>query len=146
MESKPVEILLIEDDPSDIKLTLKALQKYSLANKVTVLKDGEEALEFLFSEGRYEGRNNKNMPKVIFLDLKLPFVDGIEVLRRIKSDENTRRIPVVVVTSSRENRDIDECYKLGVNSYIVKPIDFEKFLESVSNLGLYWVLMNESPN
>lgn len=146
MESKPVEILLIEDDPSDIKLTLKALQKYSLANKVTVLKDGEEALEFLFSEGRYEGRNNKNMPKVIFLDLKLPFVDGIEVLRRIKSDESTRRIPVVVVTSSRENRDIEECYKLGVNSYIVKPIDFEKFLESVSNLGLYWVLMNESPN
>ncbi|MGV8018396.1 MAG: response regulator [Ignavibacteria bacterium] len=145
MESKPVEILLIEDDPSDIKLTLKALQKYSLANKVTVLKDGEEALEFLFSEGRYEGRDNKNMPKVIFLDLKLPFVDGIEVLRRIKSDENTRRIPVVVVTSSRENRDIEECYKLGVNSYIVKPIDFEKFLESVSNLGLYWVLMNESP-
>ncbi len=145
MESKPVEILLIEDDPSDIKLTLKALQKYSLANKVTVLKDGEEALEFLFSEGRYEGRDNKNMPKVIFLDLKLPFVDGIEVLRRIKSDESTRRIPVVVVTSSRENRDIEECYKLGVNSYIVKPIDFEKFLESVSNLGLYWVLMNESP-
>jgi len=145
MESKPVEILLVEDDPSDIKLTLKALQKYSLANKVTVLKDGEEALEFLFSEGRYEGRDNKNMPKVIFLDLKLPFVDGIEVLRRIKSDENTRRIPVVVVTSSRENRDIEECYKLGVNSYIVKPIDFEKFLESVSNLGLYWVLMNESP-
>ncbi|HWQ80643.1 MAG TPA: response regulator [Ignavibacteria bacterium] len=145
MESKPVEILLIEDDPSDIKLTLKALQKYSLANKVTVLKDGEEALEFLFSEGRYEGRDNKNMPKVIFLNLKLPFVDGIEVLRRIKSDESTRRIPVVVVTSSRENRDIEECYKLGVNSYIVKPIDFEKFLESVSNLGLYWVLMNESP-
>jgi len=146
MESKAVEILLIEDDPSDIKLTLKALQKYSLANKVTILKDGEEALEFLFSEGRYEGRNNKNMPKVIFLDLKLPFVDGVEVLRRIKSDESTRRIPVVVVTSSRENRDIEECYKLGVNSYIVKPIDFEKFLESVSNLGLYWVLMNESPH
>lgn len=146
MESKPVEILLIEDDPSDIKLTLKALQKYSLANKVTILKDGEEALEFLFSEGRYEGRDNKNMPKVIFLDLKLPFVDGVEVLRRIKSDESTRRIPVVVVTSSRENRDIEECYKLGVNSYIVKPIDFEKFLESVSNLGLYWVLMNESPH
>ncbi len=146
MESKPVEILLVEDDPSDIKLTLKALQKYSLANKVTILKDGEEALEFLFSEGRYEGRNNKNMPKVIFLDLKLPFVDGVEVLRRIKSDESTRRIPVVVVTSSRENRDIEECYKLGVNSYIVKPIDFEKFLESVSNLGLYWVLMNESPH
>ncbi|MCE1164629.1 MAG: response regulator [Bacteroidetes bacterium] len=145
MESKPVEILLIEDDPSDIKLTLKALQKYSLANKVTVLKDGEEALEFLFSEGRYEGRDNRNMPKVIFLDLKLPFVDGIEVLRRIKHNESTRRIPVVVVTSSRENRDIEECYKLGVNSYIVKPIDFEKFLESVSNLGLYWVLMNQAP-
>jgi len=145
MESKPVEILLIEDDPSDIKLTLKALQKHSLANKVTVLKDGEQALDFLFSQGAYADRNVKKMPKVIFLDLKLPLVDGIEVLRKIKSDENTKKIPVVMLTSSKENRDIDECYKLGANSYIVKPIDFEKFIESVSNLGLYWVLMNESP-
>lgn len=145
MTSTPVEILLIEDNPSDVKLTLKALQKYNLSNKVTVLKDGAEALDFLFAEGIYAGRNYKEVPKVIFLDLKLPLVDGIEVLRKIKSDETTRRIPVVVLTSSKESRDIDECYKLGVNSYVVKPLDFEKFLDSVSNLGLYWVLMNEPP-
>lgn len=145
MSSTPVEILLIEDNPSDIKLTLKALQKHNLANKVTVLKDGAEALDFLFAEGEYADRDNKEMPKVIFLDLKLPLVDGIEVLRKIKFEETTKKIPVVVLTSSKESRDIDECYKLGVNSYIVKPLDFEKFLDSVSNLGLYWVLMNEPP-
>jgi two-component system, response regulator len=145
MNSTPVEILLIEDNPSDIKLTLKALQKYNLANKVTVLKDGAEAIDFLFAEGAYTDRKNMVMPKVIFLDLKLPLVDGIDVLRRIKSEEMTKKIPVVVLTSSKESKDIDECYKLGVNSYIVKPLDFEKFLESVSNLGLYWVLMNEPP-
>jgi len=145
MTSTPVEILLVEDNPSDVKLTLKALQKYNLANKVTVLKDGAEALDFLFAEGIYSDRNYKEIPKVIFLDLKLPLVDGIEVLRKIKSDETTRRIPVVVLTSSKESRDIDECYQLGVNSYVVKPLDFEKFLDSVSNLGLYWVLMNEPP-
>jgi two-component system, response regulator len=145
MKSRPMEILLVEDNPSDIKLTLKALQKHNLANKVTVLKDGAEALKFLFPEGEYTERNNKDIPKVIFLDLKLPLVDGIEVLRKIKSSENTKKIPVVVLTSSQESRDIEECYSLGVNSYIVKPIDFEKFIESVSNLGLYWVLMNEPP-
>jgi two-component system, response regulator len=145
MNSTPVEILLIEDNPSDIKLTLKALQKHSLANKVTVLKDGAEALDFIFAEGIYADRNNKELPKVIFLDLKLPLVDGIEVLRKLKSEEITKKIPVVVLTSSKESKDIDECYKLGVNSYVVKPLDFEKFLESVSNLGLYWVLMNEPP-
>lgn len=145
MAYSPVEILLIEDNPSDVKLTLKALQKHSLANKVTVLKDGAEALDFLFAEGIYADRDNKELPKVIFLDLKLPMVDGIEVLREIKSHESTKKIPVVVLTSSKESKDIDECYKLGVNSYIVKPLDFEKFIESVSNLGLYWVLMNEPP-
>ena len=145
MNSTPVEILLIEDNPSDIKLTLKALQKHSLANKVTVLKDGAAALDFLFAQGIYSDRNFKEVPKVIFLDLKLPLVDGIEVLRKIKSEENTKKIPVVVLTSSKESRDIEECYKLGVNSYVVKPLDFEKFLEAVSNIGLYWVLMNEPP-
>ena len=145
MNSTPVEILLIEDNPSDVKLTLKALQKHSLANKVTVLKDGAEALDFLFAQGKYSNRNFKEVPKVIFLDLKLPLVDGIEVLRKIKSDDNTKMIPVVVLTSSKESRDIEECYKLGVNSYVVKPLDFEKFLDSVSNVGLYWVLMNEPP-
>lgn len=145
MNSTPVEILLIEDNPSDVKLTLKALQKHSLANKVTVLKDGAAALDFLFAQGIYSDRNFKEVPKVIFLDLKLPLVDGIEVLRKIKSEDLTKRIPVVVLTSSKESRDIDECYKLGVNSYVVKPLDFEKFLEAVSNIGLYWVLMNEPP-
>lgn len=145
MNSTPVEILLIEDNPSDVKLTLKALQKHSLANKVTVLKDGAAALDFLFAQGIYSDRNFKEVPKVIFLDLKLPLVDGIEVLRKIKSEDLTKRIPVVVLTSSKESRDIEECYKLGVNSYVVKPLDFEKFLEAVSNIGLYWVLMNEPP-
>ncbi|MFA5405683.1 MAG: response regulator [Ignavibacteria bacterium] len=145
MDSTPVEILLIEDNPSDIKLTLKALQKHNLANKVTVLKDGAVALDFLFAEGEYADRNRNEIPNVIFLDLKLPLVDGIEVLRKIKSEESTKKIPVVVLTSSKESKDIDECYELGVNSYIVKPLDFEKFIESVSNLGLYWVLMNEPP-
>ncbi len=145
MNSTPVEILLIEDNPSDVKLTLKALQKHSLANKVTVLKDGAAALDFLFAQGMYSDRNFKEVPKVIFLDLKLPLVDGIEVLRKIKSEDLTKKIPVVVLTSSKESRDIEECYKLGVNSYVVKPLDFEKFLEAVSNIGLYWVLMNEPP-
>jgi two-component system, response regulator len=145
MDIKPLEILLVEDNPSDIKLTLKALQKHNLANKVTVLKNGAEALDFLFAEGRYKDRADRNIPKVIFLDLKLPLVDGIEVLRRIKSNDSTKMIPVVVLTSSKEFQDVEECYKLGVNSYIVKPVDFEKFIESVSNIGLYWVLMNESP-
>ncbi|MDD5361425.1 MAG: response regulator [Ignavibacteria bacterium] len=140
-----MEILLIEDNPSDIKLTLKALQKHNLANKVTVLKDGLEALKFLFPEDEYSEKNNNDIPKVIFLDLKLPLVDGIEVLRKIKSNESTKKIPVVVLTSSQESSDIKECYNFGVNSYIVKPIEFEKFIESVSNLGLYWVLMNEPP-
>jgi two-component system, response regulator len=145
LNSTPVEILLVEDNPSDVKLTLKALQKHNLANKVTVLKDGAEALDFIYAEGKYADRNNREMPKVIFLDLKLPLVDGIEVLRKLKSEKITKKIPIVVLTSSKESKDIDECYKLGVNSYVVKPLDFEKFLESVSNLGLYWVLMNEPP-
>lgn len=145
MDNNAIELLLIEDNPSDIKLTLKALQKFNLANKVTVLKNGEEAVDFLFSEGKYKDREKSEIPKVIFLDLKLPFIDGIEILRRLKSDEQTKSIPVVVLTSSNETKDIEECYRLGVNSYIVKPIEFEKFIEVIANMGLYWVLMNESP-
>jgi two-component system response regulator len=140
-----VEILLVEDNPNDAELSLYALRKHRIANRIHLTKDGSEAIEYLFGEGAYEGRNVLETPKVILLDLKLPKVDGLEVLKRIKSDPRTHQIPVVVLTSSREDRDIIESYKLGVNSYIVKPIDFEQFSESVRQLGFYWVLLNESP-
>ncbi len=143
--SKILEILLVEDNPSDVKLTLRALQKHNLSNKVTVLKNGAEALDFIFAEGEYKDRDNREIPKIIFLDINLPLVSGIEVLRRIKSDERTKKIPVTILTSSAEFRDIEECYNLGVNSYIVKPVEFDKFVEVVSNLGLYWVLLNAPP-
>ena len=145
MTEKPVQILLVEDDPNDVELTLHALKKHNLANRVEVVRDGAEALEFIFCSGAYAHRSVENGPKVILLDLKLPKVDGLEVLRRIKSDPRTQVIPVVVLTSSREERDIVESYKLGVNSYIVKPVNFEQFTESVRQLGLYWVLLNEPP-
>ncbi len=140
-----VEILLVEDNPSDRELTLRALKKRGLANSIVVAEDGAVALEFLFGEGTYAGRRVENAPKVILLDLKLPKVDGMDVLRRVKADERTRKIPVVVLTSSREEGDVIESYKLGVNSYIVKPVDFEKFSEAVANLGLYWLLLNQPP-
>ncbi|MBI2939285.1 MAG: response regulator [Chloroflexi bacterium] len=140
-----VEILLVEDNPSDVELTLHAFKRYNLTNRVHVVRDGAEALDFIFCSGEYAGRSFQNTPRVILLDLKLPLVDGLEVLRRIKADPRTRPIPVVVLTSSREERDIVESYKLGVNSYIVKPVDFEQFTESVRQLGLYWVLLNEPP-
>ncbi len=140
-----VEILLVEDNPSDEELTLHVLEKHRLSNRVHVVRDGEEALEFVFGTGRYEERNTDDRPKVILLDLKLPKVDGLEVLKRIKSDPSTRTIPVVVLTSSREESDIINSYELGVNSYIVKPVDFQQFAESVRQLGLYWVLMNQPP-
>jgi len=140
-----VEILLVEDNPRDVELTLRALKKHNLANKVHVVSDGAEALEFLFATGAYADRDVNHGPKLILLDLKLPKVDGLEVLRRIKADERTKAIPVVVLTSSREERDVVESYKLGVNSYIVKPVDFDKFLESVGEIGLYWLLLNEPP-
>ena len=145
MTEKPVQILLVEDDPNDVELTLHALKKHNLGNRVEVVRDGAEALEFIFCSGAYAHRSVENGPKVILLDLKLPKVDGLEVLRRIKSDPRTQVIPVVVLTSSREERDIVESYKLGVNSYIVKPVNFEQFTESVRQLGLYWVLLNEPP-
>ena len=141
---KVIEIVLVEDNPRDVELTMRALKKQNLANKVQVLVDGAEALDYVFCTGAYADRDMNNRPKVILLDLKLPKVDGLEVLRRIKSDERTAKIPVVVLTSSREEKDMIESYKLGVNSYIVKPVDFDKFTEAVGELGLYWVLLNET--
>ncbi len=137
-----VEVLLVEDNPHDAELTLRALKRHRPDRTVFVAKDGAEALEFLFSSPNSQAGYR---PKVILLDLKLPKVDGLEVLRKIKSDERTRTIPVVVLTSSREDQDILESYALGVNSYVVKPVDFDQFLQSVSELGLYWLLLNELP-
>jgi CheY-like chemotaxis protein len=140
-----VEILLVEDNPNDVELTLRALKKNNLTNKVHVVKDGAEALEYIFANGAYAHRKIEDHPRVILLDLKLPKVDGLEVLRQIKSNEKTRIIPVVVLTSSKEERDLIECYRLGVNSYITKPVDFERFVKAVSELGLYWLLLNQPP-
>ena len=145
MKANEVEILLVEDNPTDAELTLRALKKNNLANRVQVVTDGAEALEFIFASGVYEGRDINHRPRVILLDLKLPKVDGLEVLRKIKSDERTRDIPVVVLTSSKEEKDRVESYRLGVNSYIVKPVDFNQFTKAVSELGLYWLLLNELP-
>ena len=138
-----VELLLVEDNPHDVKLALHAFRSHNLANRVHVTRYGAEALEFLFGTGRYEGRTE--LPKVILLDLKLPLIDGIEVLRQLKSDERTRHIPVVVLTSSREEPDIQACYQLGVNSYIVKPVDFDQFMSAVREIGMYWLLLNQPP-
>lgn len=140
-----VEILLVEDNPDDIKLAQYAFQKNHLINTVHIVRDGAEALEFLFCTGRYAGRQIENPPKVVLLDLKLPLVDGIEVLRQLKSNPQTQSIPVVVMTSSREESDVVESYKLGVNSYIVKPVDFDQFTDVVQKLGYYWLLLNQSP-
>jgi CheY-like chemotaxis protein len=139
-----VEILLVEDNPTDAELTMRALRKKNLANNLVWVKDGEEALDFIYCRGRYKDRVN-GTPKLILLDLKLPKIDGIEVLRNLKADAGTRTVPVVMLTSSQEERDIVESYQLGVNSYIVKPVDFDKFLEMVSQVGLYWSLMNKVP-
>lgn len=139
-----VEILLVEDNPSDAKLAIKALQRNNLANRVYLVTDGEEALDFLFARGKYESRKGALNLKVVMLDLKLPKIDGLEVLRVIKNDPLTRMIPVVMLTSSKEEKDIVESYKLGVNSYIVKPVDFEQFVKSVAELGLYWCKLNET--
>lgn len=143
MSDEAVEILLVEDNPHDIKLALHAFQIHKIANKIEVVRDGAEALEFIFCEGRYAHRKMENPPRFILLDLKLPLVDGLEVLKRIKSDPRTRAIPVVMMTSSKEEGDLVESYKLGANSYIVKPVDFEQFTESVRQLGYYWLLLNQ---
>jgi two-component system response regulator len=142
MPDGSVEILLVEDNPNDVKLALHAFRRNNLANRVQVTRDGAEALEYLFGTDRYAGRRAENGPRVILLDLKLPLVDGIEVLRRIKADPRTRPIPVVVMTSSQEENDVVESYALGVNSYIVKPVDFDQFTEVVRQLGFYWLLLN----
>lgn len=142
-ETNAVEILIVEDTPQDLELTQRALRKANLTNRVQVARDGAEALEFIFCEGAHSGRKIDNAPKVILLDLKLPKVDGIEVLRRIKGDPRTKNIPVVVLTSSKEQQDLVESYRLGVNSYIVKPVNFERFITAVQEMGMYWLLLNQ---
>ena len=141
-----VEILLVEDNPNDVELTLRALKKHNITNRVHVVKDGAEGLEYIFATGAYAHRKIEDHPRVILLDLKLPKVDGIDVLRQIKSDERTKMIPVVVLTSSKEERDLAESYKLGANSYVTKPVGFESFVKAVSELGLYWLLLNQPPH
>ncbi len=145
MIDNPIEILLVEDNPHDVEMTLRVLKKHNLANDIEVVRDGAEALNFLFCAGAWADRRLSNGPKVVLLDLKLPLVSGLEVLKKVKSDPRTRKIPVVVLTTSREDRDIAECYQLGVNSYIVKPVDFDQFSEAMRTLGLYWLLINEPP-
>lgn len=140
-----MEILLVEDNPADAELALRALKKYNLANRLVHVGDGEEALDFIFARGAFAGRSVGNGPKVILLDLKLPKVDGLEVLRAIRDDPRTQLYPVVVLTSSREEKDIVESYRLGVNSYIVKPVEFDKFIAAVRDIGLYWLLLNQPP-
>ena len=144
-DNLPVEILLVEDNPNDVELTRHAFRQHHLANSMFVVRDGAEALEFVFGTGRYEDRDTGIQPRLMLLDLKLPLVDGLEVLRRVKGDPRTHRIPVVVLTSSAEERDVVESYDLGVNSYIVKPVDFEQFADAVRTLGLYWLLLNHPP-
>jgi two-component system response regulator len=145
MAREMVEILLVEDNPDDVELTLRALNKNNLANRIHVARDGAEALEFLFGPPGQTDAALTEVPKVVLLDLKLPKVDGIEVLRRIKANEQTRRIPVVVMTASQEEKDVIRSYELGVNSYIVKPVDFAQFTEAVRSLGMYWLLLNHPP-
>jgi CheY-like chemotaxis protein len=141
-----VEILLVEDNPNDAELALRALKKNNLANNVIRVCDGEEALDFIFARGSYKSRERLNIPKLILLDLKLPKVDGLELLKIIKADPITKLIPIVVLTSSIEESDMIESYRLGVNSYILKPVDFDKFIESVKNIGFYWLLLNKQPD
>jgi two-component system response regulator len=140
-----VEILLVEDNLKDVELTLHALRKENLCNSIHVVRDGEEALDFLFCRGTYSKRTFDHPPKLVILDLKLPKVDGLEVLRTVKKDIQTQAIPVTVLTSSREDRDLVDSYKLGVNSYIQKPVDFNQFRDTVKQLGLYWLVVNQSP-
>jgi CheY-like chemotaxis protein len=145
-DAQPVELLLVEDNPLDLELALRALKKANFSNPVAIARDGEEALDFIFCEGTHSERKITDMPKLILLDLKLPKIDGLEVLRRLKGDPRTRSIPVAILTSSREQRDVVESYHLGVNSYIVKPVDFERFSVAVRELGFYWLLLNQPPH
>jgi len=143
--SSRVEILLVDDNPTDAELCIRALKKRNLANRLTWTKDGAEALDFLFARGAFASRGSDGLPKVVLLDLRLPKVDGLEVLRQIKADEVLKLIPVVVLTSSKEDRDVAESYKLGANSFVSKPVEFDNFAEVVSQLGFYWVLVNKPP-
>ena len=143
--TQEIEVLLVEDNPNDAEITIRALKKSHLANRVLHVKDGDEALDFLFSEGVYEGRKLDRSLKVILLDLKMPRLNGLEVLLRIKGDERTKKIPVVVLTSSNEEPDIKKCFELGVNNYLVKPVEIEQFHKAISELGLFWLIVNQSP-
>ena len=140
----PVDILLVEDNPNDVELALLAFRRHELAERVAVVRDGQEALDFMFATGDFGHRDVKSRPRVVLLDLKLPKVDGLDVLRQIKADERTRCTPVVVLTSSREGRDVSRAYHLGANSYIVKPVEFDKFLDVSKQLGAYWIGVNET--
>lgn len=144
-ETREIEVLLVEDNPTDAELAIRALKKHNLANRLVWVKDGAEALDFIHAQGAYADRAGKCIPKVVLLDLRLPKVDGIEVLRQLKSDEHTRTVPVVVLTSSKEDRDVTESYRLGVNSYISKPVEFEEFAKTVAELGFYWLMTNRVP-
>jgi two-component system response regulator len=144
--TQSLEILLVEDNPDDVELTLHAFKKHKLTNRIQVCRDGAEALDYIFGEGEFQGRNIDNVPRVVLLDLKLPKIGGLEVLKRIKADPRTQKIPVVVLTSSKEESDLVESYRLGVNSYIVKPVNFEQFTEAVQKVGLYWLLLNQAPH
>jgi two-component system, response regulator len=143
MNADPVDILLVEDNPNDAELALYALEKHKLTNRIDIVRDGAEALDYLFRTGTYAPRISDRLPQLILLDLKLPKIDGIEVLRKIKSDERTKSIPVVMLTTSREESDIVESYRLGVNSYIVKPVDFSQFTKAIEEVGFYWLVLNE---
>ncbi len=145
MANKTIEILLVEDNPNDIELTLYALKKYHVAERVAVVRDGVEALDYLFCRGAYADRRPEDTPQLILLDLKLPKMDGMEVLRQIRANPRTQSVPVIALTSSREDTDVRESYRLGINSYIVKPIDFDRFTEAVRRLGTYWLLHNQFP-
>ena len=145
MQYNEIQILLIEDSEEDAELTKRALRQHNLGNNVVRLRDGAEALDYLFGRGEYEGRNVAQVPKVILLDLNMPKVSGLEVLQEIKRDDRTRSIPVVVMTSSREQQDLVESYRLGVNAYVVKPVEFEAFAKAVADLGCFWLLVNETP-
>jgi two-component system response regulator len=145
VENNSVEILLVEDNRNDVELTMRAFDKHHISGKVFVVGDGEEALDFIFCRGAYAGRPKNNMPKVIFLDLKLPKINGMEVLKAIKDDPVARFIPIVVLTSSIEEKDLLKCYELGVNSYLEKPVEFNSFEEAVAKAGLYWLLLNRPP-
>ena len=145
MNLDEMEILLVEDNPTDAELTMRALKRKNLANRLVWVKDGAEALDFIYAQGQFQDRDPEDLPRLILLDLRMPKVDGFEVLKKIKANEITRKIPVVVLTSSQQDQDVVESYKLGVNSYVSKPVEFDEFIDAVSTLGLYWMLINKPP-